>query len=100
MPSKHQDRSFGRTPATATWIVCPRCAGEGKVAPESISIGDRLRGLRSHVGMTQAEVSPKLGITRAQLANIEADRSRPGIECLVKAADIFGVSVDSLLGRK
>jgi DNA-binding XRE family transcriptional regulator len=99
MPGKRQSNTFGRTPPPHGFVPCPRCGGTGHVQPESISIGDRLRRLRTDARMTQAELSPKLGITRAQLANIEADRSRPGLESLVKAADIFHVSVDSLLGR-
>lgn len=48
---------------------------------------------------TQAEIAPHLGITRAQLANIEGGRSDPGLGVLVKAADYFSCSVDELLGR-
>lgn len=80
-------------------VECPTCGGHGKIAPEAISIGMRLLALRKAVGKTQAEVSVDLHIGRAQLANIEADRSRPGIEALVKIADLYGVSVDYLLGR-
>ena len=99
MPGRRHSNSFGHV-AAAGWIDCPRCGGKGKVEPDSISIGDRLRALRLKAGKTQAEVSPSLHITRAQLANIEADRSRPGLETLVAAADLFGTSVDILLGRK
>jgi DNA-binding XRE family transcriptional regulator len=80
-------------------VDCPRCNGTGKVEPEGISIGDRFRAARIRLNKTQAEVAPDLHITRAQLANVEADRSRPGIEMLVRAADVFGMSVDALLGR-
>jgi transcriptional regulator with XRE-family HTH domain len=51
------------------------------------------------MGKTQAEIAPALAVSRAQLANLEGDRSRPGLEMLVKAADVFGVSIDYLLGR-
>ncbi len=91
---------FGEVAAHKGLIPCPRCSGTGKVQPESISIGDRFKQQRSKMGVMQAELAPKIGISRAQLANIEGDRSRPSIENFVKAADVFGVSVDYLLGRK
>lgn len=81
-------------------VTCPRCGGSGKVQEDGISIGDRLRACRIKAGKTQAEVAPNMAISRAQLANLEGDRSRPGIETLVAAANTFGVSVDYLLGRK
>lgn len=92
--------SFGKVSPTKGLVVCPRCNGSGHIAPESISIGDRFRQQRTKLGVTQHELAPKIGIGRAQLANIEGDRSRPSIENFVKAADAFGVSVDYLLGRK
>jgi DNA-binding XRE family transcriptional regulator len=81
-------------------VTCPRCGGTGKVAPEAISIGDRFKACRTKLGKTQAEMAPVLQISRAQLANLEGDRSRPGLEMLVRAADAFGVSIDHLLGRR
>jgi DNA-binding XRE family transcriptional regulator len=91
-------KSFGQVKTAA--IPCPRCNGTGRIEPDSITIGDRFKQLRSKMGVTQSEVAPKIGISRAQLANIEGDRSRPSIENFVRAADTFGVSVDYLLGRK
>ena len=91
-------KSFGQTKQPT--IPCPRCGGTGHIEPESITIGDRFKQLRSKMNLTQAEVAPKIGISRAQVANIEGDRSRPSIENFVRAADTFGTSVDYLLGRK
>lgn len=93
-------KSFGKVNGAAGLMPCPRCNGTGHIEPASITIGDRFRAQRSKRGEIQAETSRLLGIGRAQLANIEGDRSRPGLENLVKAADVFGVSVDYLLGRK
>lgn len=92
-------KSFGVV-KSGPFVPCPRCNGTGKIEAESVSIGDRFRAQRSKLGVVQAELAPKIGISRAQLANIESDRSRPSIENFVKAADVFGVSVDFLLGRK
>lgn len=92
--------SFGKVNTTKGHITCPRCNGAGTIEAESISIGDRFKQQRTKLARTQAETAPLIGISRAQLANIEGDRSRPSIENFVKAADAFGVSVDYLLGRK
>ena len=97
MGARQNAKGFGAT-ATKGMICCPRCGGAGKIASESESIGDRFRACRAKLGKTQSELSPDLAITRTQIANIEADRSRPGIELLVKASRAFGVSVDYLLG--
>ena len=80
-------------------VACPRCAGTGRVPADGITIGDRFLACRTKLGKTQGEISLLLRISRAQLANIEGDRSKPGLEMLVRAADLFGVSVDYLLGR-
>lgn len=88
---------FGATRNTHM-IICPRCNGAGAVEPDSLSIGDRLRACRAKIGKRQEDIAPLLHISRAQLANLEGDRSRPGIETLVAAAKVYGVSVDYLLG--
>ena len=98
MSAAAKTKGFGAVPLTKGMICCPRCGGVGKIAPESQSIGDRFRAERTKLGKTQHELSPDLHITRPQIANIEADRSRPGVELLVRAAKVFGVSVDYLLG--
>ena len=96
---KRNTKGFGQTPPPSGSVICPRCGGTGHLLPEAISIGDRFRASRNSLGKTQAEIAPMLAVSRAQLANLEGDRSRPGLEMLVKAANVFGVSVDYLLGR-
>lgn len=97
---RRNTKSFGTVKPQAITIPCPRCGGSGHIEAESVTIGDRFKQQRSKMCLVQAELAPKLGISRAQLANIEGDRSRPSIENFVKAADVFGTSVDYLLGRK
>jgi DNA-binding XRE family transcriptional regulator len=81
-------------------IVCPRCNGVGELEADSVSIGDRLRGLRDKTGKRQEDMAPELGVTRAQLANLEGDRSLPSVETLMNAAKTYKVSMDYLVGLK
>ena len=64
-----------------------------------MSIGMRIMIGRKEKGLTQAELAPRLQIGRAQLANIEGDRSLPSIEVLLRLTNVLGVSADHLLGR-
>jgi DNA-binding XRE family transcriptional regulator len=89
---------FGVKKAASHLVVCPRCQGKGKIEPDTMSIGDRLRACRMKLEKRQDEIAPLLHISRAQLANLEGDRSRPGIETIVACAKVYGVSVDYLLG--
>lgn len=60
-------------------------------------LGDRIKKLRGK--RSQEEVSEKIGISRARLSHYETGRSEPDTETLQKIADVFGVTIDFLLGR-
>ncbi|WP_269581883.1 helix-turn-helix domain-containing protein [Roseibium sp. Sym1] len=49
--------------------------------------------------MTQEAVAPQLGISRAQLANLEANRSEPSLKVLRSAMEVFSHSADWFLGN-
>lgn len=61
--------------------------------------GDRIAQQREKMGMTQEELSAKLGITRAALSHYEKNRREPDSDTLNKIADFFDISIDYLLGR-
>jgi transcriptional regulator with XRE-family HTH domain len=61
--------------------------------------GDRIALLREKRGMTQAELSSKLGISRASLSHYEKNRREPDYKTLNKIADFFHITVDYLVGR-
>lgn len=63
-----------------------------------MSISKRLRKLRKENNMTQEDVAKKLGITRAAVGLYEQGKRNVDNETLMKLSDIFGVSVDYLLG--
>ncbi|GIM47583.1 hypothetical protein DNHGIG_31320 [Collibacillus ludicampi] len=65
------------------------------------SFATRFRLLREQKGWTQDKAAEVLGVSRSTIAGYESEiKGRiPRDETLLKIADIFGVSVDYLLGR-
>lgn len=59
-----------------------------------------LKQLRKQNGFTQKQMAVQLGITISAYGNYELGQRQPTPEMLCKLADIFGVSVDYLLGRE
>lgn len=78
-------------------VECPLCHGAGTVNPDFVSVGDRLRSLRG--GEVQSDLAKTIGVSRAQIANLEGGRGLPSIAVLTTYADHFNVSVDWILGR-
>lgn len=48
---------------------------------------------------SQQQVADKLGVNQKTYSNYENGRAEPSIENLIKLADLFGVSVDRLIGH-
>lgn len=48
--------------------------------------------------MTAKEVSKKIGVTKQAVYNMEAGKSNPSVDTLMKFAKLYSVSVDYLLG--
>lgn len=63
------------------------------------TLGTRLKSLREGKELTQVELASMIHVNRATLANWEIDRATPDADTLQQLADVFGVSVDYLLGR-
>ncbi len=62
--------------------------------------GTRLRQLRKEKNITQNELAEWLGVTQQAVGKWETGKSSPDQATLMKLADLFGVSLDSLLGRE
>lgn len=59
----------------------------------------RCRELRKASGMTQDELAVKVGVKRKQaVSNWENGNSMPSLGCAKRLAQIFGVSLDYLVG--
>jgi len=64
-----------------------------------LQYGERIARLREENGLTQEELSLKIGISRAALSHYEKNRRQPDYDTIRKLADFFGVSVDYVLGH-
>lgn len=60
---------------------------------------ERIRNLREDSDLTQQQVADKLFITRSAYSNYENGSRAFPLEILCGLADIFGTSVDYLIGR-
>lgn len=59
-----------------------------------------IKDIRARKGLTQAEVASALGVSSVVYSRYETGSRQPSIDMLVQMADIFGVTVDYLLGRR
>lgn len=57
----------------------------------------RIRELRLSRGMSQVELSKKLGVSKQSVSNWENDNILPSVEMVVKLAKCLSVTTDSLL---
>lgn len=64
------------------------------------TFGQRFSRLRKSRGLTQGDVAEKLNISGQAVSKWENDISAPDISILSDLADIFNVSIDTLLGRE
>ena len=62
-------------------------------------IGIRIRELRKRAGMTQAELAARIGVSASTVGMYEQGRREPDNTKLVELCNVFGVSVDHLLGN-
>lgn len=62
--------------------------------------GERLRMLRKRAGMTQQAVAAKLNVHRTAYTKYETSGVTPDPQGLVILAQLFGVTVDYLVGRE
>ncbi|HEU4322554.1 MAG TPA: helix-turn-helix transcriptional regulator [Roseiflexaceae bacterium] len=62
------------------------------------TFGEKLRKLRKHQGLSQADLALLLGYTdRSQIAFLELGQRNPTVEVVLKLSDLFGVTTDQLI---
>ena len=65
-----------------------------------VDFSQRIRQLRRDKHMTQVQVAQRIGVTASMVSSYETDIRLPSYDVLLRIADVFGVSVDYLLGRQ
>ena len=66
---------------------------------EGANIPYRFREARLQAGLTTVQLAQKMGVTQAAVSHWDAGKKVPGTETLYKLADLYGVTIDYLLGR-
>ena len=61
-----------------------------------MKIGNNVRELRSHVGLTQEELANKVGVTRVTINCLERGVYMPSLELAMKLARFFRRSVEEI----
>lgn len=62
-------------------------------------MGERIRGLRMALGMTQGDLAEKMNVTDKAVSKWERGLSRPDIDSLPKLAETLGTTVQELCGE-
>lgn len=65
-----------------------------------MSIGERIQKYRKSLNLSQEELGQKLLVSRQTISLWEKDQTVPTIDNLMRLKEIFGVSVDEILGFK
>jgi transcriptional regulator with XRE-family HTH domain len=62
-------------------------------------LGERIKSARGQVGLSQAELAKKLGVSAGAVGQWEIGRGVPATERLATLADLLSISLDALLGK-
>lgn len=62
-----------------------------------VLLGERIKALRKEKGWSQGELAEKVGTDGRQISRYENGHITPSADVLVKLAEVFDVSIDSLL---
>ena len=65
-----------------------------------MTLGQNLQAARKAKGLSQETLAEQIGVSRQALGKWEKDTALPGLDNLQAAAQVLGVSVDTLLGTK
>nr|WP_321402024.1 helix-turn-helix transcriptional regulator [uncultured Desulfobacter sp.] len=60
-------------------------------------IGDRIKYLRIKGGMTQAQLSEIIGLSKGNISSLEKNRYEPSAKSIIKISELFKVATDWIL---
>ena len=58
-----------------------------------------IKNIRKQKGVTQTELSLKLGVDQTTVSQWETGKIKPRVDTLIKLAEFFGCTVDELLKK-
>jgi putative transcriptional regulator len=64
------------------------------------NVGNKIKELRTDLGMTQAQLAELVGIARVSIVSIETGRYIPTIETALRISRAFGVPTDQIFWLK
>ena len=64
------------------------------------TLGKRIMENRKRLGWTQDRLAEQMGVSAQAVSKWENDQSCPDISLLPRLAELFGITVDELLGHK
>lgn len=64
-----------------------------------MTINERIKWYRKELGLSQQYIAKKLHLSQGAISQWESGITKPPAEQLPALADLFGISVDELLGR-
>ena len=67
---------------------------------EMSKFSNNLKSLRVRFGLTQQDLANKLGVSKSTVSMYETGNRAPDFEMLEAIADLFNVSLDSLIGAQ
>lgn len=63
-------------------------------------LGENIARLRKNMGLTQADLGDKLGVSNQAVSKWESFMTMPDVMLLPALADVFGISIDALFSRE
>lgn len=64
------------------------------------SLGTQIAFYRKELGLTQEALAEQLGVTSQTVSHWESGQHCPDVQLLPQLADLFGITLDALFGRK
>lgn len=63
-----------------------------------MTVGEKIQTYRKALGMSQEELGQRLLVSRQTISQWETDQTMPTLDNLLRLREVFGVSVDEILG--
>lgn len=70
------------------------------VVNKMTKLANHLKYLRKQRNWTQEDVAQQLNMSRSQISKWETGETLPDVQSLEKLSDLYGVSIDFLIGRR